>query len=479
MQFRPASIVLLLLSSLTGIAHAANFTVSVNSNNRFSPSTLTIQVGDSVTWTNSGGIHNVRADNGSFRCANGCDGEGGDGNPASNSWSFTRTFNAPGTIAYNCEVHAFMGMRGTIIVEPVPTGNPGNLRFSTASRQIAEGAGSVTLTVERTGGDDGAVSVDYATSNGSATAGSDYTAKSGTLSWDDNDDAPKTFEVTIEDDTADEANETFNVALSNPDGGAGLSSPSSTTVTLQDDDQPAPQNPGELGFTSSSYQANEGSGNATLQVERSGGSTGAVSVDYATSDGSATAGSDYASTSGNLSWSDGDAATKSFTVPLLDDTADEPNETLNLTLADPTGGAVLGRSSATLTVGDNDQAPTGPCVPGDQTLCLSQGGRFKVEVSWRNFEGVSGQGFAVDIGRLDSGLFYFFDSNNIEMLAKVLNACSLSGFNNYWVFFAATTNVEFTLTVTDTEANRSKQYTNPLGRRADAVLDTAAFATCP
>ena len=61
--------------------------------------------------------HNVAADDGSFRCSNGCDGEGGNGNPAT-SWSFTRTFNTVENIAYQCEVHgAAFGMVGQIIVQ--------------------------------------------------------------------------------------------------------------------------------------------------------------------------------------------------------------------------------------------------------------------------------------------------------------------------------------------------------------------------
>ena len=63
------------------------------------------------------------------------------------------------------------------------------------------------------------------------------------------------------------------------------------------------------------------------------------------------------------------------------------------------------------------------------------------------------------------------------MLVKVLNACGLN--QHYWVFSAATTNVEYTLTVTDTQTGDKKTYFNPLGTAAPAVTDTSAFATCP
>lgn len=91
--------------------------VQALANRTFSPATLRIRVGDTVRWENNSGVsHNVAADDGSFRCSNGCDGEGGNGNPAP-SWEFTRTFNAEGTIAYHCDVHGDFGMVGQIIVQ--------------------------------------------------------------------------------------------------------------------------------------------------------------------------------------------------------------------------------------------------------------------------------------------------------------------------------------------------------------------------
>ena len=86
-------------------------------------------------------------------------------------------------------------------------------------------------------------------------------------------------------------------------------------------------------------------------------------------------------------------------------------------------------------------------------------------------------GRVVPFGSDDSGLFYFFNPDNWELLVKVLDGCGVNG--HWWVFFAATTNVEFELRVTDTSTGEVVPYANPLGHRADAVTDTAAFATCP
>ena len=117
----------------------------------------------------------------------------------------------------------------------------------------------------------------------------------------------------------------------------------------------------------------------------------------------------------------------------------------------------------------------GPCVPGPTTMCLN-GGRFQVEVVWVDFEDNTGPGSVVPVSADRSGLFYFFREDNWEMLIKVLDGCSIN--EHFWVFFAATTNVEFTVTVTDTDTGEVKLYTNPLGHSADAVTDTRAFATC-
>jgi plastocyanin len=94
-------------------------TVSV-SDFTFTPSELRIRAGERVTWRNAGGFHNVEADDGGFRCAEGCDHDGGDGAPSSSAWTFSLTFLQPGTVSYFCAVHGApggLGMSGRIIVE--------------------------------------------------------------------------------------------------------------------------------------------------------------------------------------------------------------------------------------------------------------------------------------------------------------------------------------------------------------------------
>jgi len=107
-----------------------------------------------------------------------------------------------------------------------------NLEFSASSYTVGQVAGSVTVTVTRTGGSSGAVSVGYATSDGSAIAVTDYTAVSGTLQWADGDAGVKTFVVQISTGTPFTGSKSFSVTLSGPSSGAALGSPGSATVTI-------------------------------------------------------------------------------------------------------------------------------------------------------------------------------------------------------------------------------------------------------
>jgi hypothetical protein len=118
---------------------------------------------------------------------------------------------------------------------------------------------------------------------------------------------------------------------------------------------------------------------------------------------------------------------------------------------------------------------TGPCVPDVQTLCLN-GSRFAVSARYRTNDGRSGDATGVTL-TADSGYFWFFNPANIEVVVKVLNACSVN--DHYWVFAAGLTNVEVTLFVTDTDRGSLKTYINQLGVPFAPIQDTSAFATCP
>ena len=110
------------------------------------------------------------------------------------------------------------------------------------------------------------------------------------------------------------------------------------------------------------------------------------------------------------------------------------------------------------------------CAPDGTRLCLG-GGRFEVEVEWRDFAGESGVGNAVDLTS-DSGTFWFFDPENVELVVKVLDGRLLNG--RFWVFYGALSNVAYTLTVRDRDTGRVRTYANPTGHFA-SFADTDAF----
>ena len=240
----------------------------------------------------------------------------------------------------------------TVTGNPLPAPAPGLIEFSAPTYAIGENGGSATITVTRSGGSAGEVTVNYATSDGSATAGQDYTSASGTLTFASG-EASKEFTVPIIDDATPEPQETVTLTLSNPGGGAALGTRSTATLTIIDDQGGA--GPGALQFSSANYSEAENTQNAQITVTRTGGTEGTVSVSYTTSDGTANAGTDYTSTSGTLTFGPGEV-TKTFNVPLIDDPAAEPDETVTLTLSNATGGATLGNpSTATLTILDTDR----------------------------------------------------------------------------------------------------------------------------
>jgi hypothetical protein len=113
---------------------------------------------------------------------------------------------------------------------------------------------------------------------------------------------------------------------------------------------------------------------------------------------------------------------------------------------------------------------TGTCAPSSTRLCLN-GGRFAVEVRWKDFQGTTGRGQA-DALTGDTGTFWFFDESNVEVVLKVLDGRPLNG--KFWVFYGALSSVEYALTITDTETGVVKTYTNPSGRLA-SVADTEGF----
>lgn len=225
--------------------------------------------------------------------------------------------------------------------------NDPGFQFESASYSQAEDAGVAMINVLR-GSDptDSTVTVDLTSTDLTAADGVDYVATNGTLNFSPGEKV-KTVTVAILNDGLKEGTKSFRLTLSNPTGGAVLGSRSSTTVSIQDND------PG-VGFEASASSVWEKAGEITLCVVRGNDSVlGPFTVDYATTDGTAVAGQDYAALSGTLQFEENQTV-KSITVPILPDTLAECNETFRVTLSNPSNGAGLGTATATVSILEHD-----------------------------------------------------------------------------------------------------------------------------
>ena len=418
----------------------AKITITSNSSS-FSPTTITVDPGEAVCWTWAGTAiqHNIRADDGSY----------GSGPPVDGG-TFQRTFSEPGTYGYHCQVHGSptAGMRGTIVVRGGGGGGgegPGKLELSPAYT-VSEGAGTLSVTVERTGGSDGAASVKIATSPGTAKPGKDFTTKNGTLSWANGDQAPKTFSVSLKNDNAPEPNETFAVKLSKATG--ATMGTSTATVNVQDDDNPgcpagltAPsslraqgQSPGEIRLT----WADEPTAASVFVIERRepGGTFQEI--------GSLPAGVTRYTDSGLPG-----ATTFQYRVRAEGIDGVSPFSAI---AAGATDGSTAGCDEA-------------------RALCL-HGGRFEATLQ----SGREAKRLTLPGTIRSGGLFALSADGAPQLLLNVANGCAVNG--HFGIDLAAVTDAEFTVKVRDTQTGRTWVYFNPEGSAPAPVRDADAFSTC-
>ncbi|MEO0461525.1 MAG: Calx-beta domain-containing protein [Pseudomonadota bacterium] len=229
--------------------------------------------------------------------------------------------------------------------------------FSIADADVAEGdAGAplIDFTITRDGGSNGAVSVVVAAVVNGTADPSDFTPGARLVEFADG-QTSATFPVRIFGDTFVEANETFEITLSSPNGGATIADGSATITILNDDATPGP---GE--FSVNDVSVNEGDAGTTdftFTVTRANGSSGTVLVDYATAliPNQADA-SDFTPTSGTLEFLDGETS-KTFTVAVNGDTDFEPTELFSVVLSNPNGGATIADGAGTGTILADDAPP--------------------------------------------------------------------------------------------------------------------------
>ncbi|MFN2511680.1 MAG: Calx-beta domain-containing protein [Pyrinomonadaceae bacterium] len=235
---------------------------------------------------------------------------------------------------------------------------PSSLQFGAATYSAGEASGTTTISVTRTGGSSGAASVQFLTAGGgtatggaSCTAGVDYLTTSGTLNWAAGDVTNKTFPITICNDTVFEGSESVNLALSNASG-ATLGSPNTATLTITDNDLRS-----TISITDvAQAEGNSGTTSFGFTVSLSNPSPETVTVNYATANGTATAGSDYQAISATTLTFNPGVTSQPVNVQVIGDTLDEENETFLVNLSGATN-ATIADNQGLGTINDDDALP--------------------------------------------------------------------------------------------------------------------------
>jgi hypothetical protein len=217
------------------------------------------------------------------------------------------------------------------------------------------GTTPVSFTITRTGNTNGTSTVTYRTSGGTAAAGSDYTAVGSTTVIFDPGQSTKTVTTNLAGDTADEANETFNLVLSAPVGATLADASGTAYITDEDGTTTPPPAPTFLSLNDPIVSESSSGTTATFTVTRSGATAGASSVKVKTSGGTATVPGDYTAVAlTTVSFAGGETA-KTVDVPIAGDNLPEASETFNLVLSAPTG-VTIADAAGTATILNDDGA---------------------------------------------------------------------------------------------------------------------------
>lgn len=261
---------------------------------------------------------------------------------------------------------------GTIKNDDLAASPPGISINDVAVTEGNSGTTDAIFTVSLSAVSSSTVTVNFATADGTATAGSDYQSRTGTLSFAPG-ETSKTITVAVNGDTTFESNETFFVNLSSA---ANASITDNQGVgTINNDDSPPTLSINDVAVT----EGNSGTTSATFTATLSAPSALAVTVKYDTADGTATAGSDYQSSTGTLTFAPGETS-KTVSVTVNGDTAFEPDETFFVNLSNPTN-ATIADGQGIGTIKNDDQPPPSVQLSATAYTVAEDAGHFSITVT--------------------------------------------------------------------------------------------------
>ncbi|TQV89519.1 Calx-beta domain-containing protein [Aliikangiella coralliicola] len=238
------------------------------------------------------------------------------------------------------------------IIEDDAVPPAGVIQFSGAAYAMSEAGGDLTVTVTRTNGSFGEVTVDLAVTGGTAIHGVDYRIADSQLTFFDG-DVSKTVSILVLDDSDYEGEENFVLELTHLTGDASLGSVNQTTITIEEND-PVPAS-GNIQLSGNAFSISESFSELTVTVIRTNGNYGDISVDYQFIDSTAINGEDFNATNGTLYFADGETS-QTLVIDIVDDSRDENNESFSIELSNPVNTTIAGEAGATVTINDNDEA---------------------------------------------------------------------------------------------------------------------------
>ena len=255
----------------------------------------------------------------------------------------------------------------------------GTLAFSASSFGAGETQPGDVL-VRRSGGAQGAVAVQWELISATASTG-DVSVSGGTLSWDAGDGSDRIINLAALNDGMSEGLERLLIKLTAPSGGATLSSPSVASVYISD-----PGASADVEFLDTSVSiAERGFATAVAVVQRAGSASGAISVDFAVSNGDASSGQDYSGpANGTLNWADGDADPKWIEFAIVDDGSGETDEFFDVTLSNPTGASLGARTQLRVDILDGSGANLAPNAVAGSSQNATQGNNVTLNGSQSN-----------------------------------------------------------------------------------------------
>ncbi len=309
----------------------------------------------------------------------------------------------------------------------------GSFSFATSSVEVEQG-GDIQLAVNRTGVAPAATSanVKYELISGSAVKGEDFVSSSGTLEWAGNETGSKQITVSIANDPGGaEFYEQFYVRLYDPASGATLTTPSYLTVNLK-----GRVDTGAIGFGAASVIIAENGHSASVRVSRSGSAKGLTSVSYQMQAVSATESEDFVSSTGTLSWEDGDSSSRLIPLVLINDEDKESNEVFNIVLTS-LGESRLGvHSLIAVTIAD-DESNTNPDISMPESFQVNSGQTVKLTAT-------------VDDAENDELSFQW-----LQVSGPATTIVTSEQLTASFVAPSEATTLEFSLTATDIKAGQS------------------------